>query len=945
MQHFSGVRVFQSVINTFRTNMKRLLFLFSFIFCSTILYAQKGSISGILLDSTNHQTTLNYATVSVFKDQDSILTTYKLSDQKGAFKVSGLQTDTKYRIVVNAWQYEVFRKEITITSDMPEVNLGRLFLAPQSNTVGEVVITAERPPIIVRKDTIEFNAESFKTLPTAVVEDLLKKLPGVDIASDGSIQVNGKSVSRILVDGKEFFGGDQQIATKNLPANIIDKIQVTDDQEAKRRDPDILAANTPQVINLKLKRAIKSGAFGKIYAGGGSRELYEGGGLMNIFRDTTQVSVLAYGNNVNKPGFSANDIMRIGGFSRSGVNSMSMNSEGSFSLNGISFGGPMGGGVQRSSGTGMNLNTLTKNGTTINGKYFFGYSNNFLNQLTDEEQTLGSGSMFSEKKSVQINRTYSHNAGLKIQAKLDSLTTLIIEPTVSVNLLRNSSSLRTFTRNSSLQLLNDANNGTMLDGNTADYKFFGNLYKDFKKTGRSLNVSANINQRNTFNDNFNNNASNFYNPNSTVFLDQLRDNNLRNFNVNLSAYYIEPIAKKLSLVVSTNANYIDNENALYTFFKNPNNQAYDIAVPSLSETVSQSGYKTNNRFNLRWKPNGDINIQPGIVFNTIDLSNRFNTNPNFEQHFQFFAPEIIIRYKSLNFSYSPSFREPDTRFIQPVANNTNPLFIQNGNPDLLPSTTHQVSLNLYKYDTKKTLSYNAYMGGSVQNNGVVMSRIINSNGSQVVTPVNEDGIWQFHLNGNISKDFKNNKRQFNVNTGFWSNYNRGIVIVNNLRSFTNNITFGPRIGGRINLNDKIELSETYSVTFNKSSYTDNFFTGLTNQTHSSDTELIIRFPKKMVWETTYRIQKNSTSIGGVNNDIKLWNAAVTMLFMKNDRLQLKLSVNDIVNTNIRRYLYINENMMIDTRTNNLGRHGLMTLTYNIQNFGGKVGGLDRMFRF
>ncbi len=925
--------------------MKKVFLTLILTFSIAITFAQKGSISGLLLDSADQKRTLNYATISVFKVGDSVLSTYKLSDDKGVFKIPNLQLDVNYRIVINAWQYKVFRKEVKLSSTSPEINLGKLLLSTATNSLNEVVIMAERPPIIVRKDTIEFNAESFKTLPSAVVEDLLKKLPGVSVAADGSIQVNGKTVSKILVDGKEFFGGDQQIATKNLPANIIDKIQVSDDIEAKRRDPDILAGNTPQIINLKLKKAIKSGAFGKIYAGGGPRELFEAGGIMNFFRDTTQVSILGYGNNINKPGFSMSDVMRIGGFSRTGVNSMMVNSEGGFALNGISFGGAMSGGVQKSAGSGANFNTLTKKGIKINGKYFFGYSNNNIEQLVDAEQTLGADRLFTNTNSLQTNRSYNHNIGARIEGKLDSLTRITIEPNVSINLSRNNGNLKTKTLNTTSQLVNDGDNTSKLRGNNTEYNLSSSLWKDFRKAGRSLNITFNVSQKDNLNDNFNLNNSNFYTPPSTTLLDQLRANNISNFNLNLNANYNEPISKSLSFSLATNSNYINNENALATFFKNPSNQAYDIAVPTLSETVTQSGYKTNNRASVRWKVNKDLNIQPGLVFNTIDIQNKFDTDPDFEQHFQFFAPQLTVRYKDLSLSYSPSFREPDVRYIQPVANNTNPLYIQNGNPNLRPSKTHQINLNIYKYDTKRTLSYNAYLGGSVQNDGIIMSRIIGNNGIQTSTPINEDGIRQFHANGNLSKDFKSNKRQFNINAGFWSNYTRGIVMVNNIKSYTNILTIGPRLGGRVNLNDKLELSQTYSIDFSKSSYSDSFFTDLSNQTHNSDSEMIIRFPKKVVWETTYRLQRNTQSIAGMSNNIQLWNAAVTLLFMKNDKLQLKCSVNDILNANTRRYLSISENFIRDTRTNNLGRHGLVTLTYNIQNFGGKVGGRETMFRF
>jgi len=922
--------------------MKKILLAFVLVLCAKLLFAQKGTVTGTLVDSTNNKTTLNYATVSIFKGADTILTTYKLSDDKGVFKLSNLDLGVKYRLVINAWMYNVLRREIMLTAADPNLNLGNLLLAEKRNNLNEVVILSERPPIIVRKDTIEFNAESFKTLPSAVVEDLLKKLPGVAVAADGSIQVNGKSVSKILVDGKEFFGGDQQMATKNLPSNIIDKVMISDDPEAKRRDPDLLAGNTPQVINLKLKKAIKKGAFGKLYAGVGFNELYETGGIMNFFRDTTQVSVLAYSNNINKPGFSIADVSRIGGFSRAGVNSVSIDGD-VFSLNNVSFGGSSTG-IQKSAGAGANFNTLTKGGMKLNGKYFFGQGDNLLEQLVNVDQNLGDDKLFSSTNTNKRSKSYSHNFGGKADWQIDSLTNFTFEPTVTLNILRNLGNEQVEGRNGANELVNTGVNGSRYKANNAEYSLLTSLWKDFKKAGRSFNTSMSITKRDNLSDNFNNSITNLYDPVSTTFLDQLRDNNIKNFGIYLSTNYSEPISKKLSLRFAVNANYIDNENALYTFYKDPLNQAYDVAVPELSETVAQIGYKANARINLRWKVTKDLSIQPGFVYNMISLENSFSSYPSFDQHFQFFAASLNINYKVYSFSYTPSFREPDVTYIQPIANNTNPFYVQLGNPNLLPARSHQINLGLYKYDTKRSLNYSLYANGSLQNDAVVMERTIDQ-GIQTNRPVNADGIIRLHANGNLSKDFKNTKRQFSIGGGFFGNFNRNIVSVDGRRSYARTYQIGPRMNGRINLNDKIELGESYSVVYNKSTYDDSFYRDIEFYTHNSETELIVRLPKKMVWETTYRIQHSTQTVAGYNNDVKIWNAALTLLFMKNDRAQLKFAVNDILNANTRRYVNIIDNSVRDMRINNLGRHGLVTLTYNIQNFGGKVGGKDTFFKF
>lgn len=925
--------------------MKKIALSIFFILLSGIVFAQKnGSITGLLVDSANNKVTLNYATVSVFKVGDSVLMTYKLSDDKGVFVINGLQTGVKYRLVINAWQYKILRKELMIDASQPQVNLGKLTLSEKTNNLQEIVIKAERPPIIVRKDTVEFNAESFKTLPSAVVEDLLKKLPGVSLDENGNIMVNGKPVSKILVDGKEFFGGDQQIATKNLPADIIDKVQVMDDQEAKRADPELRTADIPQVINLKLKRAIKQGMFGKLYGGGGSGELYETGGILNIFRDTTQISVLGYGNNINKAGFSMGDVQRIGGFSRSGINSVSVFSGGGFALDNISFGG-MSNGIQTSAAGGANFNTVTKKGIKINAKYFYGQSNDLTLRDINEDQKLGEGTLITRNNSRQDNNTYNHNISGRLDFKLDSLTTLNIIPALTISNNNGSGLDIKNTFRGSDNKVNDAENNSSSNGNSHDYSISSALYKAFKKAGRSFNASLNVNKRNYGNDNFNNSIANFYEDGSSRSTNQLRGTELKNFGMSLFANYTEPISKTLSLTFATQSNYLDNENALTTFFKNPLNQSFDIAVPDLSETVVQSGFKNNLTSIVRWKAAKNLEFNSGFVLNTINLNNRFINYEGFNQNYVFLAPKFSVNYKIAYLQYNPSFTEPNVSLMQPVANNIDPIFIQEGNTSLQPEKNHRLSLFLYKYVVSKMINYRVNLEGTFRNNEVITSREVSSEGVQISRPVNVNGTWFYSLFGNISKDFKNGKRQVTTGFGFHGGYRKSFVIVNQVKSDVYTLSFSPNANLRLNLNDKFELGQRYSASFNKSTYADAFYTDLKTITHASATDLVVRFPKGVVWESTYNVQFNNQKVAGFNNRLQMWNAGVYFLFLKNDRLQLKFSVNDLLNSNVGRTVYISENSIRDTQTNNLGRYGLMTLTYNIQNFGAKVGGKERFFGF
>lgn len=924
--------------------MKKLLLSVMFCFAFLNLLAQKnGSITGILADSANRKTTLNYATVSVYKAGDSVLSTYKLSDDKGTFKINNLAIGVKYRLIITAWQYGTYKKDVALTVEKPIVDLGMLYLSTKSNDLNEIVITAERPPVIVRKDTIEFNAESFKTLPSAVVEDLLKKLPGVQIAADGSIQVNGKTVSKILVDGKEFFGGDQQIATKNLPANIIDKVQVVDDKQAKRRDPDLAAADIPQVINLKLKKAIKKGAFGKLYAGGGIKDLYQIGGLMNFFRDTTQVSMLAYGNNINQPGFNPNDIQRIGGFNRSGINSMMTTSGGYFEFNGISFGGSYSG-VQTSSGGGFNFNTLTKKGIKLNTQYFFGKSDNLLERLSNTNQTLGTDRLITNSNENTSSITLKHNIRGKIDWQIDSLTQLTIEPAVILSSNNAISTAYSSNNNANGQLINTLQNLNDRNLSSNKYQFIADYSKDFLKTGRSFNLGVDA----SYNPNpvltYNRSNSRFFLTPSSTELDQLRNNSIENFGTYVYSNFTEPISKKLNFKIDLSGNIINNKNALNTFFRNPANQLYDIIVPNLTQAVKQTGFKTNTNVSLRYKISKDLFVQPGFIQNYISLNNRFTTGSDIDQRFNFFWPTLTVKYKILTINYSAQFTEPNVNYLQPVADNTNALYIRNGNPNLIPARTQTLRLNMYKYDPKSLINYNLYGYGNFTKNGIINTTTIN-NGVQVITPINASGIYSFYGGANGSKDFKINKTTLKAGLGFWINFDHSPVIINNIRSNADLYYIGPNGNLRVNFNDFVEITQTYSVNLNRSRYEDSFYTNLSYNTHNSTSELIIRYPKKVVFETTYALTVNDQQIAGYNNNIKRWNAAVTYLFLKNDRAQLKFSVNDILKSNVRRDIQITENRIIDSQTNNLGRYGMVTLTYNIQNFGQKVGGRQTMFNF
>jgi hypothetical protein len=496
---------------------------------------------------------LGFATVTVFSSTDTTLITYRLSNPEGEFKVPGLPLNTALRVVISYSGFAAFRKEFTLSNNN-SLDLGTVIMNPSSKSLDEVLVIAERPPVTVKKDTIEFNASSFKTLPTALVEDLLKKMPGIQIDPDGTIMANGKKVNRILVDGKAFFGDDPKMATRNLPANLIDKVQVTTDKDEENRNTTGDLTNVGQVINLTLKKGVKKGWFGKLYGGGGTNDRYELGGIANIYRDTMQLSVLAFSNNVNRSGFSFKEVQDLGGFGRSGFNSLMVMSRGGqtgFAINGISFGG-LDQGIAQSTGAGFNLNHAPNKRNSFFLQYFFGSSKNNVEQTNNTQQFFHDTSVNNRTILNNERAVFNHTVSLGTNLKPDSLTDITFRSGYTYSTTdENIDAIANLTNNKV---------GNISSGKGNQFNnFYNNRYnhnlsltRRFKsKKGRSLNFynfinyNSNLQRYITESDNY------YIVPDvDTVTLRQLRRQEAPGLSSNSSLSFTEPLTKKLTLRIN-----------------------------------------------------------------------------------------------------------------------------------------------------------------------------------------------------------------------------------------------------------------------------------------------------------------------------------------------------------------------------------------------------------
>lgn len=904
---------------------------------------QKGEITGNLTDSTGKKPVV-YATVTVFSAADTTIITYRMTDEMGGFKIPGLPLNKPLRVVITATGYQVIRREFQLSTDSSSINFKKIVMLHDVHELEEVLVFAERPPVVVKKDTIEFNATAFKTLPNALVEDLLKKMPGVEVDKEGNIKVNGRAVNRLLVEGREFFGNDPKIATKNLPANLIDKVQVTDDKEQLERDPDTPPALLGQVVNLKLKKAIKKGWFGKLYAGGGTDERYEAGGIANLFRDTLQVSLIGYSNNLNRSGFGYQDIMNIGGFNRSSASSVAISSSGGLMINDISFGG-FGGGLEKSSGAGVNANTITGKNTKISLQYFYGNSRNIIQQQIQRQQFFADTVLYTSQMKQSERYDNNHRISGFVDAQLSPTARLTYRPSFSTASSKTTGTDSTVTTANYQPIINKSTNLQSLsdDGFATQHELFFN--KKFKKTGRTLTASANFQLNAKKTDTYNTAENEFYKTQTTTELRQLRNQNVNSGNTGLIITYIEPLAKQQFIRISQNISFFKNEDDIASYSFNPAAGNYDLPENQFTNGINRLGIRNNTSASIGIKIK-KWTVTPGLVWRYLNIQNKFIQSPDILQNFSYLLPSLSLTKGTLYINASVNVTEPSINDLQPTVNNTNPLFINKGNPALKPSTGYNIMGNFNKYNSHHLYSFSINGNTSYTQNGVIRERYIDENGIQTTQPVNINGLWRNYASLGFDKQYKySNNRKISLRPNVSAQYHIQPLMFNHQKSNSATINVSSGLRAAFNWNDKVELSYSYNNIWNNTSYTNNLYPRLNFWRQTTSTDLVIRMPKHIVWESNFNYTYNPQVAAGIQKNVFLWNAAVNLLLMKEDKGQLKLSVFDILNQNNSVTRSISENYINDTESLTLRRYFLLTFTYNIRNLGTKVGGQQRLLWF
>ena len=927
---------------------KILLSVFCFFVCIVSFAQKNGNVKGIVFDTIAKQPVPG-ATITVLQRKDSSLVTFTMTNSRGQFTLANVPFGD-YRLLVTHVNYHNVNKYFEVSEAKKDIDLANIELSDKNKVLEEVVVQAEAPPVTLIGDTVQYNAGSFKTKPNAVVEDLLKKMPGIQVEKDGTVKAQGQEVKKVLVDGKEFFGNDPKIATKNLPADAVDKVQVYDRQSDMAQLTGFDDGQSEKTINLKLKKDKKKGVFGKVSAGGGTDGRYQGRFNVNSFKGARQMSVIGMGNNTNAEGFSFMDILSFsGGMSQLGGGS----SGGNISINMSSndaLAGAMGGANNNAINTswagGANYNNIIGTKMEIQSNYFFNRYNPVTDQKLRRQYILPDSTYYYNQYSRTNNLSYSNRFNLTYDYLIDSMHSLKFTPSLSWQNRKNHSFSDYETLSEELLRSNKgfSNSFSASDG----YNFNGTLLfrKKFNRKGRTFSISLGSTLSESDGNGELESVNQFYKLGNLVRTDSINQHHITESELksyNTRAVYTEPLFKRSLLELSVSKNESHSVSDKITYDYNRNSGKHDMINSMLTNNyenvygTSTAGIrlrtqkkKYNYSFGVTWQ-NADLEgtIKSGIKDSVITKS-FYNLLPNARFQYNF------TRFKNLQLDYRASTNQPSVSQLQPVRDITNPLNIRLGNPDLKQEYTHRVNVNYTGMNPFRNKSFFWFSSYSFTNNRIVNYDLIDSFGRKTTRPVNVDGVYNLNNDISVGWPLRFIKGTLNFNTGF--GYSKTIQFINTVRNNIYNISIDPNLEITKSFKDKFDLTVGAGFTYNKARYS--LQSSLNNSYFTQDYTIDagLQLPKNFYLSTDFRYTISSQRSAGFNAKVPLWNASFSKLFLKYNRGELKFSVYDLLNENQAIIRNTNSNYIEDQNNRVLKRFFLLGFTYSLNKMSANAGG-------
>lgn len=909
-----------------------------------------GNIKGKVLDGQN-KLPLPSATITILNKIDSAAAGFAVADKTGAFEIKNVPAGN-YILGISFTGYQEFIRNIAITAARPSIDLDTVLLKNDTSMLASVIVSA--PPITIKKDTVEFRASAFKTKPNATVEDLLKKLPGVEVDKEGNVTSQGEAIPKIYVDGKEFFGNDPKLATKNLTAEMVESIQVFDDMSDQAKFTRIDDGSRQKTINIKLKKDRKKGVFGRGTIGMGNEDLYTGSLSLNKFNNDMRISVVGGANNINRLGFSNTDIISnmggMGGFSAGGGGGRGGGRRGG-------GGGSAGAGNTKSWSAGINYTDEWGSKMDFQGSYFVSGNTTTNRSKSHRVNTTWreDSTSIEDQDSYRKNESLNHRFGFRWEYEIDSMNSLLLTPTISVQQSESFSMDSSITYASIPKLNYKLITNASTRSNERDGTSFSNnlLFRHrFRKPGRTFTIG--------WNSGINDNNGEGLNESPYYFLnadgDTIRTRNQRQRNIQVGTSFNNTISTSItemidsSKILEFNYAYSINKNTSDrdTYEWNPRSMEYD------SVNENQTNYFENvnvfNRIgtNFRYrKEKYSLQIGGAVQFASLEnMSHRESLKKDsmMRQKYVNFFPNASFNYnmgtrKSIRVNYRGSTRAPSITQLQDFRDESNVLNIREGNPDLKQEFNNNLSISWNSYNMTNFMYTNLEIAAGTIGNKIVNS-IDSLDGVTTLTkPENVNGAYNLSLNGSISIPLKRvttgRRSPMNLNFNTSVRYSRDVSKLNKTLNYNYTTGIGQRIRFDYNIPEKLDVGIRANFNYNNASYSlqNNQNNRYFNQSYAIDLNVV--FFKNLMFDTDFDYFLNTGRSAGFNQSVPLWNASLSYLLFKKRNGELKFGVVDILNQNKNIDRVIGDRYIEDTYTEALRRFYMVTFMYSLNRFGGK----------
>jgi len=920
------------------------------LFISINLNAQ--SVSGTLNDASDNSP-LSNATIKLTKSDSSIAPLITVSNSHGAFTINNVPNGS-YMLSVTSVSYSTYQKSIIISGQ--NVDLGSIEMSKAAETLSTVIISGTPPPVKQKGDTLEYSANQFKVNPDATSEDLIKKMPGVTVDKNGAVTAQGETVSKVTVDGRDFFGDDATATLRNLRSEVVDKIQVFDKLSDQAQLTGFDDGNTTKSINIVTKKDMRTGNFGRVFAGYGTDDRYSAGGNVSFFNNDRRISLIGLTNNVNQQNFSSQDLLGVtSSGNRGGGGRRGGGGGGNFRGGGGAGNFTVGqqNGIAKTNAFGINYSDAWGKKVDVTGSYFFNNSNTSNNQSLNQQNIITQdSSTYYDENTISDNKNYSNRVNFRLTYKIDSSNTLLVTSNLnfqdnnSINFVHGINYLDVNKQNILSQTDNDINSS--YNGNNLSNQI---LFRHaFAKKGRSISIGINQNLSDKKGENYLT-AVNTYSKTTQITdsLQQLSDQKNHNNQYSFNLVYTESVGKKGQLQLNYNPSFSNNNADQETYNFDNGSSKYSSLDTSLSNKFDNT-YNTQNTGITFRHGDRDNMISAGISYQHSELKSEqvFPQVSSINNTYSNILGNAFARFKlssksNLRIIYRGSVNAPSVTQLQNVINNSNQFFYSTGNPDLQQQYTNNLITRYTYTNSVKGQSLFANLFLQTIDNYIANATYIASKdsalsntvtlfkGSQISKPVNLNGYFSARSFFTFGMPIKFIKSNLNWNAGL--SYSKLPGLINHIENTSNNYNYNLGAVLSSNISEYIDFNLSYSANINtvKNTIQPNLNNNYFTQSIGINTNFLTK--KGLFFQNDLSNQYYKGLSGGYNTNYWLWNMAIGQKLLKNQMGELKLSVFDLLKQNKSITRNVTDSYIQDVQNQVLQQYFMLTFTYKLKTFG------------